>query len=212
MAVGGTACATGKTPQSTLTEIPPISDPSGRLVILSHSAYMDIIDRYHIVGEVLNTSDLHMRFINVTATLYNENKEIIGAGSIFTFTDILPPGSKTPFNIVFYDQELPASYKLQIEGSETDSRPLTPLVILSQSVIEKSEGGFDIVGEIRNDRSIEARDVKVIVTFYDSDENVVGAEYIFAEIHQIPSLGTSPFSIMIFDNIPYDHYELMVSD
>jgi hypothetical protein len=208
----GSACTTGKSLPSTATAVSPITDPAGRLFILSHSAYMDIIDRYHIVGEVMNTSEQYMRFINVAATLYDEAGQIIGAGSIDTFVDILPPGSRTPFNIVFYDQALPAAYKLLIEGSETDSSPLSPLVLLSQSVITRNDGGFNIVGEIRNNRSIEARNVKVIATFYDEEGKVIGAEYSFTEIHQIPSLGTSPFSIMIFDPISYDHYELIVTD
>jgi hypothetical protein len=211
-----TACQTnrpGQTPTPTVTsEENLIKDPTGTLVILSHSAYAGHLDKYHIVGEILNTSDMNMRFIQVAATLYDEKGEISGVSSMYTFADILPAKAKTPFNIEFYDQDPPASYKLQLEGFETDSQQLKNLEILSQSLIKNNSAGYDLLGEIKNNRSISANHVRIIVTLYNQQNKVVGAEYGFAELTELPSGGTSPFRIWIYDDIPFDHYELILAD
>ncbi len=211
-----TACQidrSGQTPTpTTAPEEILIKDPTGILVILSHSAYAGHLDKYHIVGEILNTSNMNMRFIQVTATLYDEKGEIIGVGSIYTFADILPSKAKTPFNIEFYNQDPPTSYKLQLEGFDTDSQQLKNLEILSHALIKNNSAGYDILGEIKNNRSISANHVRIIVTLYDEQNKVVGAEYSFAELTEIPSEGTSPFRIWIYDDIPFDHYELTLAD
>jgi hypothetical protein len=192
------------------TASPAVSDPSGRLFIVSDFAYVDLIDFYHIVGEVENRSDDYMRFVNIAATLYDAEGQVIGAESMYTFIDIIPPGTKTPFNVSFFDQPVPASYKLQIEGYDSDSRPLTNLEILSHSMVDKGEGLFLILGEVKNGRSIPAKFVKVIATLYDKNNKLVGTEFTYVELSEIPAGGTSAFSIGIYTGVPFDHYELTV--
>ena len=207
----GTACAgTGQLRPSPTADI-PITDPGGSLVVLSHSGYQGIWYNYYIVGEIQNTSAEYMRFIKVAASLYDEAAQMIGSGSEYAYVDILPPGAKTSFKITLFDQATPAWYKLQIEGFPTETRPRPNIEITTHSLIPKTEGGYDIVGEIQNNSYTPVKYVKIVATLYDAEGRVVGADYTFAELNQILAGDTSPFAVMIFDDIDFDHYELIVS-
>jgi hypothetical protein len=206
--IEGTSTPASQTP----TTEPLITDRSGALVILSHSAYSGSASLYHIVGELKNTSNTNMGTIKVIATLYDETGQIIGVGSSLTLADVVTPGSITPFDVELYDQGIPLTYQLQIEGFMTDRKQLKGLEIISHSLIKKSLGDVSIVGEVKNNRSIQTDYVRIIATFYDADDRVVGADYTYAEFRHIPPGGSSPFNIWLFDKISFDHYELMISD
>ncbi len=60
------------TPTPTATPTPtPTLPPTGVCILGNHSHYVDIIGYLHIVGEVKNDTATHLRFVKITANLFN---------------------------------------------------------------------------------------------------------------------------------------------
>ena len=93
--------------------------PFAGLSIKSHSASIDDMGYYKIVGEVENTSTMPAEFVKVIATFYNSSGDVIGVAFTYTDIDVVEAGDTAPFELSSYPREIkPASYKLQVQGSE----------------------------------------------------------------------------------------------
>lgn len=87
--------------------------------------------------------------------------------------------------------------------------------ILSTNSFIDSLGYYHVVGEVKNDRLDLAKFVKVIGTFYDSIDKVVGTGFTYTHPNDIPSGHAAPFELILLSaSIPIskiDHYKLEVS-
>lgn len=93
-------------------------EPFAGLSIKSHSATISM-GYYEIVGEVENTSTMPAEFVKIVATYYNYNGHVIGTAFTYTEIDVVEAGGTSPFKLSSYPRKIsPASYKLQVEGSE----------------------------------------------------------------------------------------------
>ncbi len=59
-----------------------------------------------IVGEVRNDWTKPLRFVRVTATLYDKQGDVVGADSTYTDPSTISPNSKAPFKITVIDTEV----------------------------------------------------------------------------------------------------------
>lgn len=92
--------------------------PFAGLNIKSHSASISR-EYYEIVGEVKNTSTMPAEFVKVVATFYNSIGSVIGTDFTYTDIDVVQAGGTAPFKLSSYPRKIsPASYKLQVQGSE----------------------------------------------------------------------------------------------
>jgi len=103
----------------------------GQAVILpNHTGYLDSTTKpitYHVVGEVSNTGTVSLKLLNVTVTFYNQNNSPIGSSSSYALLNVLLPGRKTPFEVVWNDFRANQvySYGLSLQFSEYNGeRPL----------------------------------------------------------------------------------------
>lgn len=71
------------------------------------------------------------------------------------------------------------------------------LRILSHNSYISSIGSMHIVGEVRNDSPFTAEFVKIIGTFYDNNNNVVGTDFTYTEPYTIGAGNTAPFDLLL---------------
>jgi hypothetical protein len=111
-------------------------------------------------------------------------------------------------------EDLLGKAKEDIEKAQ-QSGVLGTVSILSNSSHIDSAGILHVVGEVYNDMAPNtANDVEVIATFYDSSDNVVGANSTFTKPISIASGEKAPFDLRLSSaSIPVlkiDHYDLKV--
>ena len=88
---------------------------------------------------------------------------------------------------------------------------LTWLPILSSSSYTDTGGYFCVVGEVRNNLSSNIENVKIVATFYDSGNTVIGTDYTFTHIDILKPNQKSPFELSSYpDEITPSRYELTV--
>lgn len=75
------------------------------LDITSATTYFDD-DYFHIVGEVLNTASEEKEFVKVTATIYDEDNNVIGTDIAFTSPSTIPSQESSPFKLIIGESDV----------------------------------------------------------------------------------------------------------
>lgn len=78
---------------------------SSGLEITSSSSYSQG-DFFYIVGEVLNTDSNDKEFVKVIATLYDENRKVVGTGFTYTDPSTISSQESSPFKIIIGDSDV----------------------------------------------------------------------------------------------------------
>ncbi len=78
------------------------SSSSSGLKITSSSSYRQG-DYFYIVGEVLNTDSNDKEYVKVIATLYDDNRNVIGTGFTYTDPSTISSQESSPFKIIIGD-------------------------------------------------------------------------------------------------------------
>lgn len=91
--------------------------------------------------------------------------------------------------------------------------PATPTAIpgtvfLSNHRGYVADGAYYVVGEVMNGESFPVFNTKVIASFYDANNNLVGAQESTTLLARIDTEISSPFKLSIPDSGNIDHYEL----
>ena len=84
----------------------PTTIPAGVRILANHSSYVDSIDTLHIVGEIQNDTANHLRFVKVTANIFDSGGHLLDTDFTYTYLDNLPAGHKTCFHIILLDEPL----------------------------------------------------------------------------------------------------------
>lgn len=155
------------TPTATPIQLPP----SNVVVLDNHSTRLTSIDSFYIVGEVQNNTDSNVRFVRITADVFNGDGQLIDTTNTYARAEVLAPGQKSCFNVIFLDEPAGwASYQLHVEYDTTTEqvRPLSVSSVTSGSNIL----GFELLGLVHNNGAEPLDFVKVIGTLYDSNDKV----------------------------------------
>ncbi|HET7391815.1 MAG TPA: FxLYD domain-containing protein [Nitrososphaeraceae archaeon] len=82
-----------------------------------------VFPEVHIIGEVLNSSTQPARLVEISATLYDSDKKVIGTGNTFATPSDIQPGHKSHFEIIINirsikggDFSLVKNYAVQASG------------------------------------------------------------------------------------------------
>jgi len=122
------------------------------------------------------------------------------------FSPIQIPVTKTPSFMDANETQQPTSDT----PLETDAPELE---ILSHNSFTDSIGYLHVVGEVKNNSPSTANFVKVIGTFYDSNDQVVATDFTYTNPSDISSGGTAPFEITLLSaSVPIsqiDNYKLI---
>jgi len=98
---------------------------------------------------------------------------------------------------------------------ESIENNLNGLQILSHNSFTDSKGYLHVVGEIKNNYPSTATFVRIVGTFYDINNQVVGTQFTYASPSDIRSGEKAPFVLILTSaSIPIsqiDHYSLQTS-
>lgn len=186
-----TATATN-TPEPTAT-----IDPAGVKTLANHSSYVDSVDYLHILGEVENNTDRHLRFIKVTANVFDRDDRLLAGGSAYIYLDSLAPGQKTCFDILLEEPPGWSYYKLAPPSNWTDAMPLPKLTVLNPSgQFDPTTGGYEVTGQVRNDQDARFDYVSPIGTAYNASGRVVGCTITYIKSLHLDPNQTSSFEML----------------
>jgi hypothetical protein len=195
------------TPTPTLTFTPtdtptpkPTSIPLGVYVLTNHTYYIDSTDSLWILGEVWNNTSNYLRFVKITANLFDSSGKLIGTDFGYTYLDNLPPGDKTCFTVLFLDNPPGWTYyEFENPSYWTDGDPLPNLAVYNVSAShDPYYDWYDIIGQVRNDQGVRVEYVSPIGTLYDSANKVVGCDFTYVSSTHLDPGQTSAFDIWFF--------------
>lgn len=171
--------------------------------VLSTSSYVDSIDALHIVGELQNTGNVDLEFVEVDASVYGADGTLIAGDFTYSETDVVFVDEIVPFNVVFIDIDVAGidyTYELQIQAEPADfliHSNHREFVVSDDQMSPGPFGGYKIVGQVENVGQETAEFVEVIATLYDADGNVVGVDFTFADTDTLDPGMKSPFTVDI---------------
>jgi len=158
---------------------------------------VDAVDYLHVLGEVQNNTNSHVRFIKVTANVVNRDDQRLAGGSAYIYLDSLAPGDKTCFDILLKEPAGWSSYRLETPAYSTDGNPLPKLTILNSSGSHDSTTGwYEVSGQIRNDQGSRVDFVSPIATAYNGSGSVVGCTITYVNGNHLTPGQTSSFEML----------------
>jgi len=178
--------------------VPPVAAAAGA-VVQNDSAWIDSLGDLHIVGEVKNTGDLWVRFVEITGTLRDASNGVVDVIFTYTLLSYVPPGNTASFDMIEMDTAKSArvqSYSLAVEFQQVAALS-QKLIILSVSDSKNALGWLEVVGEVQNQGDIPSTYTKVVGTFYDTNDKVVYVGLTYTSPDEIPVGGRCGFKLTV---------------
>lgn len=138
---------------------------------------------YEVVGEVRNNLKTNIESVNVTATFYDTENNVIGTSYSPTVKKILEPEELSPFIIRLLlnsPTEVPARYELTLSYVRTNEETIAGLEITNRTSSVNADGYYRVYGEIHNRGERKAYFLKIFCTYYDSDGNVTAISHVYS--------------------------------
>ena len=156
----------------------PMANAQSDFSIVSSNDYADSFGQVHIIGEVQNDSDNVVTLVQIEATLFDENDQVIDRPSGRVFVDFIRPGEKSAFHLVFFDSEQSSNisrYEIHVISEITgEDKPRMLEVSVGEGYVDEM-GRHHVVGEVKNNGDAAATFIEVSAAMYDSNGNVVDA-------------------------------------
>ena len=171
-------------------------------------------DSMWCLGEVANLSGQPAEEVQIEVSLHDEQGQLLTLGAAFTQLDILAPGGRAPFAVLF--SAAPASfaqYQTRILAGvpSTHLGPRYPELAVEEDHGEwLDDNNYRVKGRVHNTGGADAERVAVVVTLYDEEDHVVGARTveIAAELFLVGA--TAPFDVTLTPFGPVDRYDVLV--
>ncbi len=177
--------------------------PPGVHILNNHFAFVDTLDSLHIIGEVRNSTNSYLRFIKITANIFNSGGQLLDTEFTSTYLENLPPGDKTCFHVIMQEPSGWAYYAFEPPVYSADGNPPPNLTVFNDSGSYKSGlGWYEIIGQVRNDHGARVEYVSVVGTLYNASGTVVGCDFTFVNSTHLDPGQTSSFK-MIFSGRDY---------
>lgn len=178
-------------PTPTATYIPPSVQ-----ILQNHSYYVDSIDYLHVVGEVLNNTGNHLRFVKITANFFNVSGQLLDTDFTYIHLDNLPAHDKTCFELILQEPPSWSYYQFEAPTYWTDGEPLPNLTILNDSgSYNPTFGWYEIIGQVRNDHGSRVEYVSPVGTAYNASGTVVGCDFTYVNSTHLDPGQTSSFEM-----------------
>jgi len=192
------------------------SQPAG-LDVLSHQGY-SMNDGFYIFGEMLNNTATPMGNIKITATYYYQSAGrpvVVGTKVGTTLLDVIPAYGTAPFVIgpfvaLTNTHSGPVTwYDLHEEG-QAGTLPRQDLVVQTGANSYSTGSWLYVRGEILNPGKTDAKFVKVVITLYDPNGNIIGALSTYTNPGTVPAGGFAPFSVSTEYWPNFDHFNVQI--
>jgi hypothetical protein len=173
------------------------------VILDNHSSYKDTAGYLHVVGEVENIGNTSARFVQVKGTFYDNQSNIILQENTFAMLEILPPGTKSPFDLFLVSSSPDIinridHYELNIDFIDTNQTLTRTLLLLSNnSYISNVTGYFYINGEIQNNGTEASTFTQAFATCYELNGTVVAVGSAFTNPYGLEYGQKAPFQILI---------------
>ena len=196
------------TPGATDTP-PPAPAEEGKVLFQGVTDYVAATGSHYVVGEVVNMTEDNLRFVEVLASFYDAEGQLVGTGSTFTELSIVEAGSSAPFKLATLDPPPTlASYRLRVDYLITN-QALLQVEVVSHSEYVDDSGWHHIVGEIRNPNGFRVKFPKLVATYYNATHEVVRVEMAFSALETLEPGQTSAFELVLVDPpSDFHHYSL----
>jgi uncharacterized protein YbaR (Trm112 family) len=170
--------------------------------------YLSSTGSHYLVGEVLNRTGDTLRFIEVLATFYDADGQLVSTGSTFTELSIIEPGSTAPFKLTTLNPPALGHYDLRVDYSTTTQPPIR-LEIIGHSGSAADSGWYHVTGEVRNPHDFAIKFPEIVATYYNATHEVIRVGIAFGEQDPLQPGQSSPFEVVLTDP-PADlqHYAL----
>ncbi|MGB6680160.1 MAG: FxLYD domain-containing protein [Candidatus Bathyarchaeia archaeon] len=189
------------------------------VILDNHSSYKDTAGYLHVVGEVENTGNKSVRFVQIMGTFYDNQSNIILQDTTFAMLEILPPETRSPFDLFLVSSSPDIisridHYELNIDFTETNQTLTRTLLLLSKyNYISDVTGYLYIVGEIQNNGTETSTFTQAFATCYDINGTVVVVGSAFANPYGLEYGQRALFQILILNkeqNILVANYDIQL--
>jgi len=144
-------------------------------VIQHDASYVDISGFYHVVGEVKNTGNVWLQFIQISASFKDQNGVVVDIKPAPPYLLHLPPNASAGFDAIELNTTLAAmirSYTLTLTYQM--SQPMSAkLVITGLASSKNSLGWLQVQGQVTNAGDSVSENTFLTGTFYGTDGKVV---------------------------------------
>jgi len=176
---------------------------------------LDDWDDAYCVGEIINHSSEPVNGVSIAVTVDDADGELVAVDEGFTGLYIIPAGGASPFKVTFWD-DIPedGDYVATVTGDFAHEYALedwyTALEIVEHTLDYTDDGQVVVSGRVENVGDATAESIKVVVTGYDVEEDVVVAESGYLEIDTLEPGDSAPFLVGAYSPVPVTDYVLQV--
>lgn len=172
------------------------------------------VDSLWGMGEVVNLSGEPAEEVEVQISLHDDQGQLLASGAAFTQLDILAPGGRAPFAVLF---EAPPTSFAQYQTRILSGVPHTHLGPRYPNLtVEEGWGGwlddksYQVKGTVHNTGDADAEQVAVVVTLYDEENHIVGARAVSIAADVFLAGAATPFEVTFTPFGPVDRYDIQV--
>lgn len=188
--------------------IPEGQAEAGALQVVGFSnlnAWEDRTGGFVVVGQVTNNADRPLEFVRISAHLYDVDGNPLLQQDNFVSSDQVAPRERVPFSIVFSDGLPPGTARYELDASARYADVTAQTFYGPQNFALTSETAFDesgvlvVSGQLRNEGTLTANLVKVIVTIFDAEQRVIATDTTLVDVPKLAPGEVSPFSARFFE-------------
>lgn len=172
------------------------------------------VDSLWGLGEVVNLSGEPAEEVQVQVSLHDDQGQLLASGAAFTQLDILAPGGRAPFAILF---DAPPTSFAQYQGRVVSGVPHTHLgPRYPDLTVEEDWGGwlddnsYQVRGTVHNTGEADAEQVVIVVTLYDEEDHVIGARAVSVSAEVFLPRALAPFEVTFAPFGPVARYDIQV--
>lgn len=194
----------------TATEGPPATNTPlpGTVFARNDNTYTDGNSLF-VVGEVVNGGPAPVYNVQVIATFYSADGQIVGANSGMALLPRTQPTQANPFKLQLSPPPANATrYELSLTWGDLTIATFDRATITREEL--NQDNGIEIVGDIRNDHRSELRNIQAVVTFYDASGLVVDAVVGSVGTSSLAPGDSTNFTIQPARSFTFDHYLVQV--
>ena len=176
---------------------------------------LDDWGRRYCVGEIINHSSEPVNGVSIAVTVDDADGELVTVDEGYTGLYIIPARGASPFKVTFWD-DIPedGDYVATVTGDFAHEYALedwyTALEIVEHTLDYTDDGQVVVSGRVENVGDATAESIKVVVTGYDVEEDVVVAESGYLEIDTLEPGDSAPFLVAPYSPVPVTDYVLQV--
>lgn len=153
------------------------------------------------LGEVINNTGADIEQVQVAVSLYDADGEVVATGSTFTEFDIIPNEGKMPFALLFTEPPSDFSHHQVVALSGVAvahwGRNYMDLTVEGDRGEASGERAYVVTGQVRNTGQYDAEQLRIVVTAYDAEGQVVGIRRGGPETQTLGAGESTPFRVSL---------------